>query len=76
MFIKIRQFKFVTLNAQCVYNQFKDIVDPSLFLMLLNLKKNLSPEQLVTIKPKKSFIIASLLRKSVLVIKKLFVPST
>ena len=45
------------------YNHFKDIVDPNIFLMRLNLKKDLSPEQLVTIKPKKSFNPASLLRK-------------
>ena len=50
-FIKIYLFKFVTLNAQNAQcgQTFSVIVDLSLFLMLLSLEKDLSPEQLVTI---------------------------
>ena len=42
-----------------------DIVDLSLFLMLLSLEKDLSPEQLVTIDLRNSLYIASTLGKAV-----------
>ena len=42
-----------------------DIVDLSLFLMLLSLEKDLSPKQLVTIKLRNSLNIASTLGKAV-----------
>ena len=43
-----------------------DIVDLSLFLMLLSLEKDISPEQLVTIKLRNSLNTASTLGNAVL----------